>query len=480
MVPLPSALSVNEDDQTRIARDRVGQLVRDRWRLDELLGIGGMAAVYAATHRNGKRVAIKILHPEFSHNEEARRRFVDEGYLANGVGHPGVVSILDDDVAEDGSAFLVMDLLEGHTLDARIEREGKLQPIELLPVIDELLDVLAAAHANGIIHRDVKPNNIFVTRDGRVKLLDFGIARMAAPSRPRTTQHGSAVGTPAFMPPEQARGRTEEVDGRTDIWAVGATMFMALTGRQVHEGETTNEELLAAMTRSAAPLGSLAPGLPKELTELVDTALAYERDARWTDAPAMQRAVRSALAVLDDTDLVERFARESFVASELTPPVAGHRLVGQSTARAFALSSRLVSRSWAPPDPAATRRKRIIWAVVVPAIALATWVGWKRHHVSDRPVVATASPEPATPPAPPPNPVHEAEDIAPPPSVAPSAAAEPVDPKPRAPSTLRKPFRAPPPAAHPTAARSTAEAIAPPPALPRPAETPVDPLDRRR
>src|SRR6476659_5651565 len=127
MVPLASESSQDADDQTRIARDRVGRLVRDRWRLDELLGIGGMAAVYAATHRNGKRVAVKILHPEFSHIEEARRRFVDEGYLANRVGHPGVVSILDDDIDEAGAAFLVMDLREGETLDARIERGGRLE-----------------------------------------------------------------------------------------------------------------------------------------------------------------------------------------------------------------------------------------------------------------------------------------------------------------------------------------------------------------
>src|SRR6266513_907425 len=93
----------DEDEQTRLARDRVGRLLRDRWRLDELLGIGGMAAVYAATHRNGKRVAVKILHAEYSHNPEATRRFVEEGYLANRVRHPGVVSIIDDDKAEDGS-----------------------------------------------------------------------------------------------------------------------------------------------------------------------------------------------------------------------------------------------------------------------------------------------------------------------------------------------------------------------------------------
>src|SRR3954468_3230081 len=106
-------LASGEDEQTLVARARVGRLLRDRWRLDRLIGIGGMAAVYAATHRNGKPVAIKMLHPELSHIPEARQRFVDEGYAANHVGHPGAVSVLDDDVSEDGSVFLVMDLLEG-------------------------------------------------------------------------------------------------------------------------------------------------------------------------------------------------------------------------------------------------------------------------------------------------------------------------------------------------------------------------------
>src|SRR5258706_7376000 len=113
-----------EDEQTRRARARVGQTVRGRWRLDSLLGIGGMAAVYASTHRNGKRVAVKMLHAELSANPEIKQRFIDEGYAANRVGHPAAVSVLDDDVAEDGAVFLVMDLLEGETLENRIRRRG--------------------------------------------------------------------------------------------------------------------------------------------------------------------------------------------------------------------------------------------------------------------------------------------------------------------------------------------------------------------
>src|SRR5450432_1055132 len=286
----PEVVAPIEDEQTCIAMARIGQTISDRWHLDALLGIGGMAAVYAATHRNGKRVALKLLHTELSRNTELRQRFLDEGYAANRVGHPAAVSVLDDGISEEGAVFLVMDLLEGETLEARIRRRGRLAPHETLLVTDALLDVLAEAHDKQIIHRDVKPDNVFVTHDGVVKLLDFGIARMIRPGRARTTQSGAAMGTPAFMPPEQARGRWEPLDGRTDIWAVGATMFYALTGRQVHQGETANEELLLAMTVRAPSLGEIVPQMPPDLVRIVDRALAFDKEDRWSGARAMQRS----------------------------------------------------------------------------------------------------------------------------------------------------------------------------------------------
>jgi serine/threonine-protein kinase len=277
-----------------------------------------MAAVYAATHRNGKRVAVKMLHTELSASPEVKQRFIDEGYAANRVGHPAAVSVLDDDVAEDGAVFLVMDLLEGETLENRIRRNGHLEPDELLLIIDVLLDVLAAAHDKGIVHRDVKPDNIFITDEGKVKLLDFGIARMIEPGRPRTTQSGATMGTPAFMPPEQARGRWEQLDGRTDIWAVGATMFVALTGRQVHQGETVNEELLSAMTQPAPSLRDVAPLLPAPLVDLVNRALAFDQDQRWTDAREMRSAALIVRAFVEDVPIS---ARDSRALSPTVPPV---------------------------------------------------------------------------------------------------------------------------------------------------------------
>src|SRR4051812_26177619 len=138
---------VLSDAVTAAAKSRVGRTLRSKWRLDELLGVGGMAAVYAATHRNGKRVAIKILHARFAADEEIRTRFLREGYVANLVGHPGAVSVIDDDIAEDGSVFLVMDLLVGEPLDQRLWREGgRLSADDVLSLADGILDVLAAAH----------------------------------------------------------------------------------------------------------------------------------------------------------------------------------------------------------------------------------------------------------------------------------------------------------------------------------------------
>src|SRR3954469_14843641 len=149
-----------------VAQSRVGTRIRGKWRVDKLLGVGGMGAVYSATHRNGSRVALKVPHPQLSMLSDIRARFAREGYVANSVSHHGVVRVLDDDETEDGAAFLVMELLEGETADARARRVGgKLSLDDALIVADGLLDVLAAAHASGIVHRDIKPENVFLTKD---------------------------------------------------------------------------------------------------------------------------------------------------------------------------------------------------------------------------------------------------------------------------------------------------------------------------
>jgi eukaryotic-like serine/threonine-protein kinase len=255
-----------------------------------------MAVVYAATHRNKKRFAVKVLHRGYSGSSEVHARFLREGYVANTVDHPGAVAVLDDDVAEDGSAFLVMELLEGVTVETlRVERGGKLDLEIVLAIAYQLLDVLAAAHERGVIHRDIKPDNVFVTRAGIVKVLDFGIARLReADVSSSATKTGMHLGTPAFMSPEQASGRTSQVDARSDLWSVGATLFCLLTGRDVHIGETPQHMVMLAATTPAPSLASVMPGVPSLVSQMVDRALALDKNLRWETAAAMREAVRMA------------------------------------------------------------------------------------------------------------------------------------------------------------------------------------------
>jgi serine/threonine-protein kinase len=294
----PATARVEGDPQVIRARARLGMVLQEKWKLESVLGVGGMAAVYAATHRNGKRVAVKMLHAELAPDEELKRRFLQEGYAANTIQHDGAVSVLDDDLAPDGSAFIVMELLEGETVEQRWERNGSTLPVEeVLAIADQLLDVLAAAHAKNVVHRDIKPENLFLTRSGFLKVLDFGIARVheAQNARASATRAGTVMGTPAFMAPEQALARWDEVDGRTDLWAVGATLFTLLSGRWVHQGASGNEQLILSATARAPSLTSVAGGVPGPVAAIVDRALAFEKERRWPDAATMQEAVRLAM-----------------------------------------------------------------------------------------------------------------------------------------------------------------------------------------
>jgi eukaryotic-like serine/threonine-protein kinase len=287
------ACPMSDDDVLREATRRVGTILGGKYTIDGVLGIGGMAVVYSATHRNRKRFALKVLHAELSARRDIRARFLREGYVANSVNHPGVVAVLDDDVDADGSAFLVMELLEGATVDDLRSRLGGRLPLrEALAVAHELLDVLAVAHERAIIHRDIKPANLFVSTAGHVKVLDFGIARLRdVASSVQSTRAGAIVGTPSFMAPEQALAQGDEIDPRTDVWAAGATLFTMLSGQFVHEGDNARQTMIKAATAPARSLGDVAPDTPPAVVELVAKALAFERSARWGTAAAMREAV---------------------------------------------------------------------------------------------------------------------------------------------------------------------------------------------
>jgi serine/threonine-protein kinase len=290
---------MSDDELLERAILRVGTTVKGKYRLDSVLGVGGMAAVYAATHRNRNRVAVKFLHPELAIDSSLRTRFMREGYVANTVDHRGTVRVLDDDVDDDGAVFLVMELLEGETLEARWQRcNGTLSAKEVAILMRDLLDVLVAAHAKGIVHRDLKPENLFLTSDGTLKVLDFGIARLRERSR-SSTLSGPMLGTPAFMPPEQALGRAHEVDALSDLWAVGATAFTLLSGRIVHEAATVEEMMVVSATTPAKPVATVVPNLPRQLADILDRALAFEKRHRWPSAQAMREALSRLVSGMD-------------------------------------------------------------------------------------------------------------------------------------------------------------------------------------
>jgi eukaryotic-like serine/threonine-protein kinase len=327
------------------AQARIGTTLRGKLRIDSVLGIGGMAVVYAATHRNAKRFAVKMLHPELSLNADIRTRFLREGYAANSVGHPGTVAVLDDDVAEDGAAFIVMELLDGDSVEGLWERQGgRLPVLTAVAIVDQLLDVLSAAHAKGIIHRDIKPANLFVTRDGMVKVLDFGIARAreaASGGGGKGTGTGVLLGTPAFMAPEQAMAKSSEIDAQTDVWAAAATLFTVLSGQLVHLGDNASQLLISAATQQARPILAIAPGVPPPIAQVVDRGLAFHKQARWMSASEMRGALRQAyqsvlgalperVPPLTASVGVTAFAATQFAPSEARPvPAATPAWTGQ-------------------------------------------------------------------------------------------------------------------------------------------------------
>jgi len=368
-----------------------------------------MAVVYEATHRNKKRFAVKMLRPELSTVSDVRTRFLREGYVANSVDHPGVVAVLDDDVTEDGCAFLVMELLDGESVDRIAERRGEKLPLEaVLAIAHGLCDVLVAAHAKNVVHRDLKPANLFVTRGGAIKVLDFGIARIRDAQLTHTTNTGLPMGTPAFMGPEQARGKSSLIGPKSDLWSTGATMFTLLTSENVHSGETPQEVVFHSASEPARSLAKAMPDAPAEVVAIVDRALAFSPDDRWQDAAAMRDAIARAYAALygkpisaeravalvrDTTGPRITVAADADIASA---PTLAMESIGRTTAQPVSSAGLQMS------GPPARSRKPLFLALggVVVAAAVAAGVviatsNGKTPSVASRASIDTAPPPPS-------------------------------------------------------------------------------------
>jgi serine/threonine-protein kinase len=261
-------------------RDRRGEVLPDGVRLGAQIAYGGMGALYRAKTAKAQEIAVKIMHRALLEAPAVRERFLREGRITSDLRHPGIPRVYAVHELPDGTVALEMELLRGETMHQRLERRGYLAPQEVLVVADLVLAVLEAAHAKGVVHRDVKPDNVFLTVEGELKVLDFGIARAREAGFQGLTIAGLALGTPGFMAPEQANGRWHEVDARTDLWALGATMYTALAGEPP--------------SSPAKPIGEVVGGLKKPVRELIDKALAVKRDDRFPDASAMRQAVLDA------------------------------------------------------------------------------------------------------------------------------------------------------------------------------------------
>ena len=276
-----------------IVEEPIGRVLGGTWRIESVLGRGGTSTVFAATHvKKRTRRALKLLHPELSNNPKVVKMLLSEARSVAAIEHPGTVKVLDEGVADDGCAFLVFELLVGQTLeDLRQERGGRVPLEEMMPIGDAVMDALRAVHEAGVVHRDLKPANIFVLEGGGVKLLDFGFAKL----RGYTADAAQNVfGTPSYMPPEQALGVAKKVDAQSDVWALGATLFHALSGESVHIAQHMNAMLLA--TRSSRPrsLSEAAPELSSKVVAVVDRALAFLKSERWPDMAAMRGAWQEA------------------------------------------------------------------------------------------------------------------------------------------------------------------------------------------
>lgn len=268
--------------------DSPGQVVLNRYELVRPLGSGGMGTVYLARDRTlGRTVALKFLPRHVAADPDAILRFRNEARAASALDHPNIAVVHDTAQAEDGRPFIVMGFYEGETLSDRIAR-GPLSVSEAVSIATEVARGLAAAHAAGIVHRDVKPSNILVAPEGSVRILDFGIAKVANQT---VTGPSATLGTVAYMSPEQTR--PGEVDGRTDLWSLGVVLYEGLTGQRPFAAGDNAAVIHAIRNDEPRPLRQLRPEVPEALARIVERCLHKEPDRRFPDADSLVRAVRA-------------------------------------------------------------------------------------------------------------------------------------------------------------------------------------------
>jgi len=489
-----SAPDADEPDEDSL----VGAVLDDRYLLTDALGEGGMGVVYRGQHTRTERpVAVKVLRSRFAADPRIRRRFVREAKAAATLAHPNVVDVLDYGVAEDGTAFQVLELLEGESLGELLERREVLAPDRAIEILLPVMSALRAAHERGVVHRDLKPDNIFVSTNalGRSvpKLLDFGIAKVMpreGKSATFATRVGAVMGTPSYMSPEQARGATDDIGPATDVWAIGVILFECLSGRLPFEADTPSMVMAHVMMQRAPSLGEY-PGVPEALVEVVDRALSRDIGARFASMQAMidalvEAAQRADVPVpeldasdgrplssrppprLDDSRRIELDptvgrTEPKDAATQLATPRAEDEddaVTRVARPRASPAVASVEAPVAAPEGPRASRGPLLVGALVALALAAAAAVvataPWSTEPAVAEPTPTAAEPAAAPEPVAAPEPPAVAE---PEPPAQPEPAAEPAptpEPAPRA-ERPRPARRARPPRPEPEPARPAPE-----------------------
>jgi serine/threonine protein kinase len=409
--------SLEEDTESELAA-LVGTTVAGKYHIDRLIGRGGMGAVFQATNLAiGKRVALKFLDHEAAKNREACQRFQREAEAAGMAESAHIVQIFDSGVTEAGLPFLVMELLTGEDLRACLKREGRLSVPSALRIVSQVLRALLRAHEAGIVHRDLKPDNVFLcARDDDpsfVKLVDFGISKVArARTADTLTRRGTVLGTAFYMSPEQAQSFAD-IDGRTDLFSLGAILFEMLTGRPPHGGRTYEAVLIAICTHDAADVRTLVPEVPSNVAALVSRALQRDREQRFQSAAEFLAALtnlegRTAVATsttprgaLSEPDVARRskpHKRYGTLVAGITATLAGFALTAYFVARGGTPSS--VGRE-APPAASTPQS-----ALAPSALSGSASASIRVQPASSAALAPTSSAKPRRPAAPKPV-VHE-------------------------------------------------------------------------
>ncbi len=286
----------------------LGRSVNDTYLIEAVLGEGGMGRVYRARHTRipQKRYALKVLHPEFARDPEQLARFQREAEAAACVSHPNVVGVYDVGRTSDGYSYIACELLSGIDLDGQLERLGKMAVPAAVRIAIQICDALDAAHTQNVVHRDLKPQNVFLLADGSgkvpadpmVKVVDFGLSRFLDHTDAQITKAGVVMGTPAFMAPEQAKG--QRGDHRVDIYGIGAILYASLTGRPPFEEETLHATLLAVIVNEAVRPRTLSPEIPETLELIIQRAMAKNPDERYASALELRNALDGFLASTEE------------------------------------------------------------------------------------------------------------------------------------------------------------------------------------